>query len=336
MKVLVTGGAGFIGSHLIRRFLAQGDSVTVLDNATAGGTDRLAGLPVRMITADVRDPNAVTAAMSGQEAVFHLAAVVGVPNAMRHQWDSLTTNVLGTYNVLEAARKGDVPIFLASSSAIYGKLQRIPVREKDDVVLGNTHRSAWTYSYAKLTEELLARAAAAEWQVRVKIGRLFNVIGPGQSGAYGMVVPRFVAKALRGEPLLVYGDGTQTRTFLDVEDAVDGIMTVWERGEWGQTYNVGGQGETRVLDLARMVIRLTGTASEIEFVPFHVAFDANFEETNRRVPCIDRLAELGYEPKYTLEDTLRRVIADTSGHTASPAAPSPRTEADSPKEGPAR
>lgn len=313
MDVVVTGGAGFIGSHLVRRLCAAGHAVTVLDDLSTGDLSRLAGLPVRFIHGDVRDREAVREAIRGADAIFHLAAVVGVPHAMSRQWDSLTTNILGTLNILQETRETKTPIVLASSSAIYGKITKVPVDEEAEVLLGNTHKSAWTYSYAKLAEEVLARAAAREWGARVKIVRYFNVIGPGQSGSYGMVVPRFVRSALRGEPLVVYGDGSQTRTFVDVEDALDATLLVWERGEWGAVYNVGGQQEIAILDLARRVIDLTGSRSPIQFVPYDRAFGPDFEETPRRKPSIARVMALGYTPKRSLDDTLRAVIASLRG-----------------------
>lgn len=307
MRALVTGGAGFIGAHLVRRLVDRGAEVTVLDDFSTGSRRRLDNVPVKWIDADVRDATAVKNAAQRQDAIFHLAAVVGVPHAMRHQWDGLTTNFLGTLHVLQAARAQNLPVLLTSSSAIYGKIQHTPVNETDDVMLGNTHVPAWTYSYCKLIEELLARAAADEWSIRVKIVRLFNVIGPEQSGSYGMVVPRFVSQALAQHPLTVYGDGSQTRTFVDVEDALDGILLVWDRGAWNYPYNVGGEGEIRILDLARKVLAITESRSEIEYIPYHKAFDRRFEETPRRVPDIRRLGKLGYRPRKSLDDTLSRI-----------------------------
>lgn len=309
MHVLVTGGAGFIGSHLVRRLCAAGHTVTVLDDLSTGDLGRIAGVNVRFIQGDVRDRAAIRAALQGVDAVFHLAAVVGVPHAMRRQWDSLTTNLLGTLNLLEETRESRTPMLIASSSAIYGKISRVPVDEEDDVLLGNTHKRAWTYSYAKLTEELLARAAVGEWNAPIRIVRFFNVIGPGQSGSYGMVVPRFCRRALRNEPLVIYGDGSQTRTFVDVEDALDATLLVWERGEWGAVYNVGGQEEITILELARRIIALTGSRSAIEFIPYEEAFGPDFEETPRRKPSIARAMALGYRPRRTLDETLRAVIA---------------------------
>ncbi|MDA8345941.1 MAG: NAD-dependent epimerase/dehydratase family protein [Thermaerobacter sp.] len=307
MRVLVTGGAGFVGSHLVVRLQAMGHFVSVLDDFSTGRRELPSG--ARLIEGDVRDSSIVRQALQGQDAVFHLAAVVGVPHAMARQWDSLTTNIVGTLRILEAIEGEGTPLLLCSSSAIYGKTLRVPVQEEDDVQLGNTHVASWTYSYAKLAEELFARAAHAERGTRVKIVRLFNAIGPGQSGRYGMVVPRLVARALAGQPLLVYGDGEQTRTFVDVRDAVAGMLLVWEWGRWGDVYNVGGVEEVRIADLARRIIALTASRSTIQLVPYDQAFGARFEETPRRVPRIDKVRSLGYEPRITLDETILAVAA---------------------------
>ncbi len=316
MHILVTGGGGFIGRHLVRRLVARGDAVTVLDAASPAspaGPAPDAASPVTVLTGDVRDPAVLRPALRGQDAVFHLAAVVGVPHAMAREWDSLTTNILGAMHLLNETRAAAIPVFMASSSAIYGKCDTVPQREDDDIRIGNTHRPAWTYSYAKLTEELLGRAAAREWGAPVKIGRLFNVIGPGQTGDHGAAVPRFIAAALRGLPLCVYGDGTQTRTFLDVDDAVEGMLCVFERGVPGEVYNIGGDTEMRVLDVARRIVALAGSTSTIHLIPFAQAFDARFEETPRRCPSTERLRALGWTPRFHVDESLARIVAATRG-----------------------
>lgn len=310
MHVVITGGAGFIGSNIAARLVEEGHTVTVLDDLSTGQRGRLASIEVEVIDGDVRSFATVEKSVNNADAIFHLAAVVGVPYAMKHRWDSVTTNILGTYNLLTVARRRDIPVFIASSSAIYGKLsQSTPVVETDDVMIGNTHIASWTYSYAKLAEEQLALAAVQEWSASVKIGRFFNVIGPGQSGAYGMVVPRFVTRALRGERLPVYGDGTQTRTFADIEDVVSAVMTVWERGEWGAVYNIGGQEEVSINDLAHRIIHKTQSRSTIQHVAYDKVFGTGFEEPTRRRPSTAKLQALGYTPRYTLNDTIIRVVA---------------------------
>ncbi|MHB9144090.1 MAG: NAD-dependent epimerase/dehydratase family protein [Symbiobacteriia bacterium] len=310
MRVLVTGGAGFIGSHLVRRLARRGWEVRVLDDLSTGqfGAE-LAGL-AETIEGDVRDADTIRRAARGVDAIYHLAAVVGVRQALEHQVRSLTVNLMGVANILECACESGAAIFLASSSAIYGKTRQVPIHEVDDVLLGNTHKPCWTYSYAKVTEELLARAWAAEHGVKVKIGRFFNVIGPGQTGAYGMVVPRFVAAALTGRPLMVYGQGDHTRTFLDIEDALAGMDLIMERGSWGEVYNIGGTREIRVLDLARRILTLTQSTSPVDFVPFASVYGEEFEEVERRVPDISRLTALGYRPRRSLDDTLLAVIEE--------------------------
>ncbi len=305
MRVLVTGGAGFVGAQLVRRLLQAGHAVSMLDDFSTGRRSLPQG--IRVIEGDVRDKATVRSAIHDQEAVFHLAAVVGVPHAIHRQWDSLTTNMLGTVEILQAIEGRDIPLLLCSSSAVYGKTPRVPVGEEDDVVLGNTHLPSWTYSYAKLVEELLARSAARERGIGVKIVRLFNVIGPGQTGRYGMVVPRFVARALVGHPLPVYGDGRQTRTFTDVHDAIAGILLVWERGAWGDVYNVGGQEEITILGLAERIISLTASRSTIQLLPYRSVFGDDFEETQRRVPAIDRVRALGYQPRISLDETISSI-----------------------------
>lgn len=322
MRALITGGAGFIGSHLARRLVDQGHQVTALDNLSTGSPERLASLPVKLIEGDIRDQDLVDRLADEADAIFHLAAVVGVPHAMAHRWDSLTTNMLGTYHLLTASRRrGGIPLFIASSSAIYGKLLKIPVLEEDDVHLGNTHVASWTYSYAKLAEEQLALAAWHEWSAPVKIGRYFNVIGPGQTGAYGMVVPRFVERALRSQPLPVYGDGTQTRTFADVEDVVDATMVIWERGQWGSVYNIGGNHEISILKLAMTVKRVAHSESEIQLIPYEQAMGPGFEEPVRRKPSTAKVEALGFVPRFSLQDTITRVVS--SVRTAAESEPTP-------------
>lgn len=310
VRVLVTGGAGFIGTHLVRRLAEQGHQVTILDDLSTGVLRPDLAARATLVAADVRDAEAVGRAALKAECIYHLAAVVGVRHALQNQVRSLTVDWLGTKNVLEAAEREGAAVFVASSSAVYGKTERLPIGEEDDVVLGNTHLPSWTYSTAKLSEELLARAWAAERGLRVKVGRFFNVIGPGQTGAYGMVVPRFVEAALKGEALVVYGRGDHTRTFVDIQDALDGLEAVMARGRWGVAYNIGGAEEITVLELARRVLALTGSSSPVTFVPFEEAFGPDFEEIGRRVPDIRRLQVLGYQPRRPLEQTLASIIEE--------------------------
>lgn len=307
MRVLITGGAGFIGSSLALR-LSAAHQVTVLDNLSTGIVRPELEASATIVVGDIRDAGLVQTVVDSQDAIFHFAAVVGVPNAIAHQWDCLTSSTVGTANLLNAARRRALPVLIASSSAVYGKIPASRVSEEDDIHLGNTHRLAWTYSSAKMAEELLGLAAHQELGVRVKVARLFNVIGPHQSGAYGMVVPRLVDQALGGRPLTVYGDGTHTRTFVDIEDALDALLLIWESGSWGCPYNVGGTEEVRIVDLADRIRTLCGSASSIDFRPFTEIYGQDFEETVRRVPDISRIREIGYRPQRGLAATLCRII----------------------------
>lgn len=308
-RYLVTGGLGFLGAHLVRALVADGHRVVVLDNGSTGDIRRVSNLPVEVRLGDVRDGDLVLEAARGCQAVIHLAAVVGVGRAMRQRLATLETNILGARNVLEAAVRYGQAVFLASSSAVYGKSERAPLREEGDVLLGDVGRPCWTYSYAKLVEECLGRAYASEKGVRVTVGRLFNVIGPGDSLESGRVVPRFVYAALRGEPLVVYGSGEQTRSFTYCTDAVAGIRLVLERGESGQAYNIGSEEEVSIRNLAQLVLQVAGSRSPVRCVPYREVYGEGFEEPQRRVPDISRLRGLGYRPAVTLRQGLEAVVA---------------------------
>ncbi|MGI6096880.1 MAG: NAD-dependent epimerase/dehydratase family protein [Dethiobacteria bacterium] len=308
MHYLITGGGGFIGTHLTLRLLEQGDEVSVLDNFSAS-ENRLRGTKARIIKGSVLDRELVFSAASECHRIIHLAAVVGVRLAMSRGRETLKVSYLGSENVLEAASKLEKEIFIASSSAIYGKILHTPVSEGEDSLLGPTYKGSWLYSVGKLIEEHLALAYFRELGTRVKIGRFFNVIGPYQVERYGMVVPTFVSRALRGEPLLMYGSGRQTRTFVYVEDALDGLEILLEKGAPGEIYNIGGTEEISIRELAEKIKALTGSSSAIKIIPYTEAFDEQFEETQRRAPDITRLQKLGYRPRYTLEETLKKIIA---------------------------
>jgi UDP-glucose 4-epimerase len=308
LHYLITGGGGFIGTHLTLRLLEQGDEVSVLDNFSAS-ENRLRGTKARIIKGSVLDRELVFSAASECHRIIHLAAVVGVRLAMSRGRETLKVSYLGSENVLEAASKLEKEIFIASSSAIYGKILHTPVSEGEDSLLGPTYKGSWLYSVGKLIEEHLALAYFRELGTRVKIGRFFNVIGPYQVERYGMVVPTFVSRALRGEPLLMYGSGRQTRTFVYVEDALDGLEILLGKGAPGEIYNIGGTEEISIRELAEKIKALTGSSSAIKIIPYTEAFDEQFEETQRRAPDITRLQKLGYRPRYTLEETLKKIIA---------------------------
>ncbi len=309
MHYLITGGAGFIGTHLTMRLLCKGHRVTVLDNFTTGRADRLAGSGATLVTGSVTDKQLVLTLGVDCDYIIHLACVVGVRLAMSRGCETLRLSYVGTENVLEAAIKYNKEIFVASSSAIYGKISCFPVGEEDDSLLGASNKISWLYSVGKLVEEHLALAYWREKSAKVKIGRFFNVIGPYQSGSYGMVVPRFITKAFRGEPLPVYEKGTQTRTFGYIEDILDGLEIVLVKGSLGEIYNIGGFEEISISALAEKIKTMTGSSSPIEFIPFVRAFGPYFEETPKRIPDIGRLRNLGYEPRYSLEEALAEIIA---------------------------
>jgi UDP-glucose 4-epimerase len=309
MHYFITGGAGFIGTHLAKRLLREGNRVTILDNLSTGRANRLTDPKVNVIVGTVTDSDLVSSLVADCDYIIHLACVVGVRLAMKRGSETLRLSYMGTENVLEAASKYNKDIFVASSSAIYGKIPRSPVSEEEDSLLGDSTKVSWLYSVAKLLEEHLALAYFRERVTRIKIARFFNVIGPYQTGSYGMVVPTFISKALKGEPLPVYEDGLQTRTFCYIEDMLDGLKLVLQKGTVGGIYNIGGQEEVSILALAKKIIALTGSSSDIQFIPFSRAFGPNFEETSRRIPDIAKLQELGYRPRYTLDKSLAEIIS---------------------------
>lgn len=312
MRTLVTGGSGFIGSHLVEALLGRGEAVTVLDDLSTGGRSNLAAVAgharLTVVTGSVCDEVAVDEAITGCDRVIHLAAAVGVQRILDRRVQSIITNVRGTEVVLRAAwGHGRLPIFLASTSEVYGKLDRAPFREDDDSVLGATSLHRWSYACAKAMDEYLALAYHVERGLPVLIGRFFNVTGPRQSPAYGMVLPRFVEAARRGDDLEVHGDGRQTRCFLHVEDAVRGILALIDCPEaLGQVVNIGGEREITMADLAALVVATLGSGSRIRLVPYAEAFpQGGFEDMRRRVPDTTRLRRLtGWAPTLSLEDII--------------------------------
>ncbi|MFD1597516.1 NAD-dependent epimerase/dehydratase family protein [Halobellus rarus] len=315
MSILVTGGAGFIGSHLVDHLLAETDyRVVVLDDFSTGSASNLAHLDtdrLETIDGDVRDESLVAKLVSGADAVYHLAAAVGVKTIVENPLDSMQTNLEGTKNVLEAAAASDsTPTFVASSSEVYGKSEPVPFAEGDDRVYGSTTSQRWGYATAKAADEFLALGFHAERDLPVVIGRYFNIVGPRQTGQYGMVIPTFVEQALAGDDLTVYGDGTQTRSFTHVEDAVSithDLLTTPDGH--GEVFNVGAPDPTSINDLAKRVIELTGSDSEITHVPFAEAYDEDFEEPDEREPDVSKLHDaLGRAPTADLDWILRDVI----------------------------
>ncbi len=309
MHYLITGGAGFIGTHLTKRLLREGNQVTILDNMSTGREDRLTGTKAKIVIGDVTKRNLVSSLAADCDYIIHLACVVGVRLAMDKGCETLRSSYLGTESVLLAADKHNKEALIASSSAVYGKIMRFPISEGDDSLLGASTKASWLYSVGKLMEEHLALAYFREWGTKIKIARFFNVIGPYQTGSYGMVVPSLISKALKGEPLPVYGDGLQTRTFCYIEDMLDGLKVVMEKGGLGEIYNIGGKNEISILELARKIKDLTRSSSDIKLISFLSAFGPNFEETSRRIPDITKLQNLGFSPKYSLDESLAMIIS---------------------------
>jgi UDP-glucose 4-epimerase len=319
-RSLVTGGAGFIGSHLAEALLQRGDQVTVIDDLSTGRFEN-----IRHLTGDPRFRFAIDSITNEMvldrlasecDVIYHLAAAVGVMLIVDKPVHTIETNVMGTEAVLRAALRYRAKVMIASTSEVYGKGNHVPFREEDDVVLGPTCRSRWSYAASKMVDEFLALAYYREKGLPVVIFRLFNTVGPRQTGRYGMVIPRFVEQALRGEPLTVYGDGQQSRCFLHVHDAVEAILTLssYEQAV-GEVFNVGSTEEITVADLARKVLKMTESCrpqvagSEITFVPYDQAYAVGFEDMQKRVPDISKMQQYtGWFPKRSLEETLQDVI----------------------------
>jgi len=316
---LITGGAGFIGSHLTEVLLARGDHVLALDDLSTGSLDNIRGAlghpAYQFAEGSVSDTGTVGELAAQAQTVFHLAAAVGVQLIVEHPVHTIVTNVMGTEVVLDAARQHGCRVVLASSSEVYGKGAKVPFSEDDDVLLGPTSRSRWSYATSKMVDEFLALAYQREHGVSVIVARLFNTIGPRQTGRYGMVVPRLARQALAGEPLTVYGDGTQSRCFCDVRDVVAALLGLAAHGDAdGAVFNVGSTQEITIDALARRIRALAASRSDIVYVPYDVAYAAGFEDMQRRVPDTARLSRLtGWLPRRSLDETLHAVIAYERG-----------------------
>ena len=315
MKALITGGAGFVGSHLAEALLARGDEVQVLDNLSTGSIDNVEHLKgqrgFRYTIDSVMNEPVAAELIDRADVVFHLAAAVGVRLIVESPVNTIETNVHGTEMVLKLANKKKKKVFLASTSEVYGKSQAVPFREDTDLVLGPTHKGRWSYACSKAIDEFLALAYHKEKRLPVVVFRLFNTVGPRQTGRYGMVIPNLVKQALLGHPLTVYGDGTQSRCFTYVSDVVGVLLKLADHeGAVGQVLNVGNdREEVTISDLARRVKERTRSRSEIVKVPYDQAYEEGFEDMPRRVPDLSRLRALtGYEPRVHLDEILDRVI----------------------------
>jgi UDP-glucose 4-epimerase len=316
--VLVTGGAGFIGSHLVERLLAEGKSVVVIDDLSTGSAENLrgaAGEPkLRVVSEKISTCKALPEIVAGAECIYHLAAAVGVELVVKSPIHVLETNLHETEILLEAAAAHGVPVLLTSTSEVYGKSQKPAFSEEDDLLIGPPHQARWSYACSKLMDEFLALAFARERLLPVVIARLFNTVGPRQTGRYGMVLPRFIAAAKEGEPLRVYGDGQQSRCFCYVNDTVEALMRLQNQSAArNEVFNVGGTEEITIRDLAATVIEVLNSKSKIEFVPYHEAYAPGFEDMRRRKPVVEKLARVtGFRPA----TPLRRIIERTAASMA--------------------
>lgn len=314
MKALVTGGAGFIGSHLAEALLAGGHEVVALDDLSTGRVENLQSVAthprLELVTGSVTDEPLVRKLVTSADVVFHLAAAVGVRLILERPVETIATNIAGAEIVLRAASESGPRVMIASTSEVYGKNDRVPLSEDDDRLLGPTTKSRWSYACSKAIDEFLGLAYHRERGVPVVIARFFNTVGPRQTGRYGMVVPRFVRQALDGRPITVYGDGRQSRCFTDVEDTVRAVIALAGSDQAvGQVFNVGSSREVTVGELAQRVKTLTGSASAIVHVPYEEAYQPGFEDLRRRVPDIRKIEQVvGFRPRVSLDETLGRVI----------------------------
>lgn len=316
MKVLITGGAGFIGSHLAERLLGQGDEVTALDNLSTGSLRNIRHLldhpKLRFVNDDVRDDKTLHVLIEQCDLIYHLAAAVGVQLIVDQPVHTIETNIHGSEVVLGIANKFRKPVLVASTSEVYGKSEKVPFREDDDTVLGATRFSRWSYACSKAIDEFLGLAYHQQFGLPVVVARFFNTVGPRQTGQYGMVIPRFVEKALLNKPIEIYGSGKQARCFGFVGDVVGAIMKLMACKEApGRVYNVGATQEISINELADKIITMTGSKSTKKYLTYEEAYGRPFDDMMRRIPCLDRIREtVGYEPKTGLDEILRLVIAE--------------------------
>lgn len=319
MRCLITGGAGFIGSHLTEHLLSLGHEVVILDDISTGSADNLAAWAdeprLRFVQGSVCDTETVESCMAGVDRIYHLAAAVGVFTIMGKTLESLRTNLGGTETVLEAARRHDVPILVASTSEVYGKNTANGLTEDADRIVGSPLKNRWSYAEAKALDETMAYLYGVEYGVKTVIVRLFNTVGPRQSGRYGMVVPRFVEQALAGEPVTLFGDGQQIRCFCHVLDVIPSLVALLEdEGAHGTVYNLGSSEQVSMAELAAKVIAATGSTSTVVKIPYEQAYGPGFEDMQRRIPNCDKARDrIGFRPSRTLDDIIESVIAQQRG-----------------------
>ena len=316
MKYLITGGAGFIGSHLAEKLIPRGDQVIVFDNLSTGSTKNLFGIKekIRFEQGSILEKSVIDKLVAESDYVVHLAAALGVLNIVNKPLESLKTNLQGSEVVLEACDKYRKPVLIASTSEIYGKNDKVPLNEEDDRIIGHPLKSRWSYSEAKAVDESLAYFYYLESKLPIRIVRFFNTVGPRQVGHYGMVVPRFVSAALKNESLSVYGSGDQIRCFCHVDDAVRALLLVMDSDKAvGQVFNVGNNQQITIMELAKKVIELTGSSSTIEKIAYEKAYPKGFEDMQRRVPDISKIKQvLGWTPEINLEQIIKDIAAFNS------------------------
>lgn len=310
---LITGGAGFIGSHLADALLAAGHQILAIDDLSTGSLHNIKHLLARpdfhFARASITDKMVMDRLASQADVIFHLAAVVGVRLIVAHPVHTIETNVMGTEVVLQAALRYNCRVLLASTSEVYGKGAKIPFNEEDDVLLGPTEKSRWAYAASKMVDEFLALAYQQEYGLEVVPFRLFNTVGPRQTGRYGMVIPRFVRQALSGEAITIYGDGSQSRCFCDARDVVEAIIGLAQHPDTqGRVFNIGGEEEISIKDLAERVKMITESDSPLVYIPYSEAYSPGFEDMQRRVPDTGRIHTLlGWQPKRSLNEILLAV-----------------------------
>jgi len=316
MRALVTGGAGFIGSHLTERLLKDGHQVSIIDNLSTGRLKNIETCRghsnLELVVGDIRNAELVEPLVARSDTIFHLAAAVGVKLIAEDPVHTIETNIGGTEIVLNAAGKSGKKILIASSSEVYGKSEAVPFREDDDIVLGSTRLSRWAYACSKAIDEFLGLAFHQQYGLDVVIGRFFNTIGPRQTGLYGMVVPRFIQSALKNEPVLIYGTGRQTRCFCYVADLIEAILGLMDcKQAAGRVFNIGTNHEISIEGLADKIIEMTGSSSSKQFVPYEAAYGRPMEDMMRRVPSLDRIRQTtGWQPRTSLDEALQ-AIADS-------------------------